>query len=830
MTDLKIIKKLEKDIGKKLESIKLEEVFHSNNGYVLDKKKQVIGLNVSALKLSKIPGRVLDLKHLTHLSLSRTLLSDISALKDLKHLTHLSLGRTQLSGISALKELKNLTNLDLNTTLLSDISALKELTNLTTLDLNATEISDISALKDLKNLTTLNLNATLLSDISNLKDLKNLTTLNLNTTQLSDIYTIKGLTNLERLDLRNNKISHLPREIVALNMEIKWENFHTFGLNLYGNPLESPPVEIVKKGKEAILKYFEELDKAKYKPLNEVKLLLVGDGGAGKTSLVKRILGKVFDKNEAQTEGIDIGSWKIKKENETIKVHIWDFGGQEIMHATHQFFLSKRSLYILVLDGRKDEKTEYWLKLIESVGGDSPVLLVINKIDQNPGFEVNQKTLKRKYKSIKGFYRISCATGKGLKNFILALKEALSQLEMLRTNWPEGWFNIKTSLENMKEDFITYDRYTEICAEGKITDQSSQDMLVDFLNDLGIILHFRDLHLQDTHVLNPEWVTEGVYKIINSEKLAVNKGILKVRMLDGILKKREGDRFDYSQGKYRYIIELMKKFELCYAIDSQNILIPDLLQVEESEFYFYYAGSLKFVIEYDFLPHSIMPRFIVRMHNDIKKNLRWRTGVVLENRKFHASAVVTVDNEEKKLFIYVDGEQKRDYFSVIRHTIQDINHSFEKLEVTELVPLPDNDDITLLYDELLGYELGGKSEIYVGRLRKSYSVSELLDGIEKLRERKQRELPIIQEKIVPVVIHQPPEEKKKWYKTTWKVLVAIVAGIIALLTGIYTYIQIVESKTYKGLVNRPKTEKEIKQEIKTDLSKKDIKKKLNKSP
>jgi hypothetical protein len=45
------------------------------------------------------------------------------------------------------------------------------------------------------------------------------------------------------------------------------------------------------------------------------------------------------------------------------------------MHATHQFFLSKRSLYILVLDGRKEEDAEYWLKHIESFGGDSPVLM-----------------------------------------------------------------------------------------------------------------------------------------------------------------------------------------------------------------------------------------------------------------------------------------------------------------------------------------------------------------------------------------------------------------------------------------------------------------------
>jgi GTPase SAR1 family protein len=57
------------------------------------------------------------------------------------------------------------------------------------------------------------------------------------------------------------------------------------------------------------------------------------------------------------------------------------------MHATHQFFLSKRSVYILVLDGRRDEKTEYWLKHVEAFGGGSPVIIAINKIDENPAFD-----------------------------------------------------------------------------------------------------------------------------------------------------------------------------------------------------------------------------------------------------------------------------------------------------------------------------------------------------------------------------------------------------------------------------------------------------------
>jgi internalin A len=69
--------------------------------------------------------------------------------------------------------------------------------------------------------------------------------------------------------------------------------------------------------------------------------------------------------------------WPIRlKGEEDVRLHVWDFGGQEIMHATHQFFLTERSLYLLVLSGRQggeDAEAKYWLQLIESFAGDSPV-------------------------------------------------------------------------------------------------------------------------------------------------------------------------------------------------------------------------------------------------------------------------------------------------------------------------------------------------------------------------------------------------------------------------------------------------------------------------
>ncbi|MCP4213091.1 MAG: hypothetical protein GY765_00475, partial [bacterium] len=171
------------------------------------------------------------------------------------------------------------------------------------------------------------------------------------------------------------------------------------------------------------------------------------------------------------------------------------------------------------------------------------------------------------------------------------------------------------------------------------------ETLVDFLNDLGVILHFKDLLLEDTHILEPRWVTEAVYKIINSKNLNRTKGILNLSQLQEILKQKTKKDYLYPRDKFQYIIQLMRKFELCYEIDSQNVLVPDLLEVQQREFQYDTHSALKFVIRYEFLPRLIMPRFIVRMHNDIKEDLRWRTGVVLVNNGFKAEAVVIADNE-----------------------------------------------------------------------------------------------------------------------------------------------------------------------------------------
>jgi len=447
------------------------------------------------------------------------------------------------------------------------------------------------------------------------------------------------------------------------------------------------------------------------------------------------LLNQGFNPNESQTKGILINDWEvvdinhceIETDDQKITTHLWDFGGQEFMHATHQFFLSKRSLYILILDGRKDEKTEYWLKYIESFGANSPVLIVLNKIDQNPAFKLNYKHLRNKYNNIQGFYRLSCSNEEGIEDFKIAFQQALSKIEIRHNTWPTTWFNVKTQLEQMAEPYIDYSNYIQICQTAQVTETKAQEVLIEYLCDLGIVLYFTELELADTHVLEPKWLTKAVYKIINNRKVTDNYGTLNFSDLPAILKPTDDGDYNYKRNQYPYIIGLMKKFELCYSLKEQQVLIPDLLPIEEPEFDI--TQGLQFRIDYDFLPKSIMPRFIVKSHDDIKNELHWRTGVVLHDKAFGATAVVKSDDEAKKIFINIIGTKRRDYLVTILKTFRTINDSFEKLGDDERVCLPDNPDVTVSLEHLYYLEEKGEIEYIPEGAKHAYSVKELLGDI-----------------------------------------------------------------------------------------------------
>ncbi len=633
-----------------------------------------------------------------------------------------------------------------------------QLTSLTELNLGGNRLTNLPPeIGQLTKLTKLYLVGNQLTSLPpEICQLTKLTELYLGDNHITDLPPEIGqLTKLTKLYLVGNQLTSLPPEICQLTKLTK--------LYLGGNPLTSPPLEIAKKGIEAIRRYFDALQhgtqitcgdqspcinihtnvtvKVADQPLNEVKVLLVGDGAAGKTSLVKRLLGEVFDKDEDTTHGISIRGWDVEAGGTPIKVNIWDFGGQEIMHATHQFFLSKRSLYVLVLDGRKDERPEYWLQHIESFGEDSPVLVVLNKQDSNPSFDLNRPFLLEKYKGIRRFFRTCCADGRGIAQFKEALIDELGKVPMIGIRWPQSWFKVKQRIEQMQCPYISREDYGDLCAEAGLAGEDNRETLVDFLHDLGVAVHFKDYIINTIHVLNPIWVTNAVYKLINAQQTADRKGRLCLDCLGNILTQGRSEQYSYPAHTHAYVVELMRKFQLCWRIGENAVLIPQLLPVPEPDFTFDYSSALGFVLHYhSFLPPSVMPRFLVKRHEQIKEGLCWRTGAVLYDKDSHSEAVVKADMEARRIYLWVNGPRRKEYLSFLWFSLREINSSFEKLAVSERIPMPDDPTCSADYQTLIRYAEQG-SDIYIAEgSGKMYSVRQLIGLVEPAGEEEMRQL------------------------------------------------------------------------------------------
>ncbi|MCP4150349.1 MAG: hypothetical protein GY757_21555 [bacterium] len=228
----------------------------------------------------------------------------------------------------------------------------------------------------------------------------------------------------------------------------------------------------------------------------------------------------------------------------------------------------------------------------------------------------------------------------------------------------------------------------------------------------------------------PRWVTTGVYAVITSKTLAENRGVLKLKTLTTLLNRVKTN--DYLPHTHRYIVQLMRKFKLCFDIDRDTLLVPDQLTADEPplEYPFDAPGTLRLEQHYEFLPRGVLPRVMVSMHRDIDGDLRWRSGMVLKDATFGSRAVIAGDVDRGLIRVFVSGGRKTQYLSVIRHAFRHIHDTFEKLGVSEKVPLPDKPGIAVGYEHLLRLRQRGQSDFLPDGAEKYYNVGLLLTGFE----------------------------------------------------------------------------------------------------
>ena len=472
-----------------------------------------------------------------------------------------------------------------------------KLTGLTSLDLGGNRIGDEGARAIAGKLT-------------------GLTSLNLRHNSIGDegAKAIAGnLTGLISLNLWNNSIGAAgARAILDC-----WLGRQDIGalrmLDLRGNGDLSAvlPKEVVEQtDAQAILAAYRRFKESRKKPLNEAKLLVLGDEAVGKTSLVRFLVwDRPRDPNEAKTAGvamherIETHAWRSAGGSSDVLLNIWDFGGQEIMHGTHRYFLTERSLYLIVLENRReDDRSVYgWLDRVKELGGDSPVLVVINKCDDDrQQLRLNEAELLRDHPHIAGFYRTSCNDSDDARKSIETLKEAIATtletsplLEHVKDPVPIAWHRVKNavSVRAAAESVLPMETFRQLChaggsAEERVTDESEQRALLTTLHNMGKIVahglkHDDRAAFREITLLDPNWLTTAIYTILNSGLLKDQKGELARGDLCRLL-----DPVRYPPKRHDFILEMMqdKEIGLCFRLPEQDerYLLPEGLPVERA--------------------------------------------------------------------------------------------------------------------------------------------------------------------------------------------------------------------------------------------------------
>ncbi|WP_421794931.1 leucine-rich repeat domain-containing protein [Haliscomenobacter sp.] len=634
---------------------------------------------------------------LTTLYLSYNQISDASFLEKLTGLTTLYLSSNQISDASFLEKLTGLTTLYLSSNQISDASFLEKLTGLTTLYLSSNQISDWRFLEKLTGLTTLDLSSNQISDASFLEKLTGLTTLDLSNNQISDASFLEKLTGLTTLDLSYNQISDLEPllTLIKKGVPVTLEKYGD-GINLHENPLINPPITIVEQGNPAILEYFRQKEKAGIKPLLEAKMVLLGEGRAGKTSLACRMLGKELPKQEDRTQGVDIviGEYRFPVEEGEFVLHIWDFAGQDKYKPLHQFFYTEGAVYVMVADsGNAQTDFADWFETTEMFGGEgSPLLVALNEFREGMGIGAfdEEKWRKQFPKLIKEVRLVNLLSQNGFPALEKDIRHLANQLPHTRTEYPANWANIRSELERRRdENYISLKEYLDICKQFDLPEREGALILSGILHRIGVCLHYQKSELLRLHViLKNEWATAAVYKILEDQTVAeVKKGFFDWSDLRRIWSD------DSYQDMQPQLLELMCEFKMAYPLpNGKEFVTPPLLpSTSPHDWDFPVGEAIEVRVEYEFLPKALMTQFIVSRHTDIDRGrtLVWREGVVL---RWSADTLAQVSKIKSRgrdaLQIQALGSERRGLLTAILKTLRDLHEEYRGIRAHEIVPCP----------------------------------------------------------------------------------------------------------------------------------------------
>lgn len=513
------------------------------------------------------------------------------------------------------------------------------------------------------------------------------------------------LTKIKILDLSKNKWDTFPseiqplKELIYLNVsDCSFPNlpgwlldynldffFHQASHGIIMEGTNAPEASQFEKPRESIVKYYTKLAEEGL-IVRESKVVLLGDGAAGKTYTLDRIKEKDYKKlgenhKTDETKGISIAHKDFYSNGKPITVNFWDFGGQHIMHAMHRCFLTCNTLYVIVLSGRAEvmeRRLHYWMTTINSYASDNcPVVILENLFSVKNEHYIDKNKICRIYHNIIDVValNVKCAEEDEFKSFVDRVLEYVVKFTHYGQTVPKHWADTKKRLEESKQPFLSKEAFTKMLesfSPGALEDEPD---ILDWLNELGTSFSCHrsenDIILKEYVVLNPEWATNAIYAIITNQDGISKNGIISHKSIEEILSRTkfvntgEGVNRSYSPANITYILALMKQFRISFPLQDQTFsdtieeFIPSLCDNVEPDGIGEYLANydLRFEIDFSYLPSNILHAFMINHFDELKaKNKWWYSGGVFFSDAYQCLALimrVIVHNEDDHIAIYI---------------------------------------------------------------------------------------------------------------------------------------------------------------------------------
>ena len=637
------------------------------------------------------------------------------------------------------------------------------------------------AVDDNGNIITLNLRDTGIKTLELGTNFQYLRRLDLSKNQLSQVIFTSAMPDLELLDVSYNQSEWeklvLPegcdglKYLYAYDAKLKNIEFKS-GVSALedivlkkNDQLSSPPPEIVEKGLVEIVRFFKQIEEQGIETINEAKLIIVGEGKSGKTTLFKKLIDPSY-KLEILDETHGINIYEGLKMQGDFKANLWDFGGQELQYMTHQFFITPSALYLLMMDARTESPNlSYWLKIISLLGKKNEtdkvrLILVTNKHKDDTTGTPQYQSIIDIYKEDFQYQVLDVNFSKNDTRWAL-LKESielqLHNLPIVKTTLPKQWKSIRDALreEAKGNAYITTDRLNEICKKYKVPNEDDQWQMTDYLHKLGSLLHFQeDNKLKCDVFLQPKWVVEGVYTVLKSTLIKEEqKGKFTAEDIFHILRGK-----GYGNTESQKILNLMSKnnFDICYESEAGHYVATQLLPKNPPPQYVWetHAGALQFRYQYTTMPKGLISRLIVQLSHLLEKidgvDIVYKQGAILRFPVNSSTCRVMLKEDDaesktslKQIIIEVMEEgnhrNNRKYaLHQVRTAVETLHNKwFRNIKVEQIVPCNcdkcrfSTDPFTYEFSELLTLTEGFA---FCNRLQKTVPLKQILEGVYETKE------------------------------------------------------------------------------------------------